>query len=271
MLRNVDRIVLRVPGLPAAVAYYRDILGLQLIRQEARHATFRIGTGGTELLIHTDADLPGEAVYYLVDDVRAMYEKRAELRLTFVSPPKQAARGYRATVRDPFGTVLLLIDRTTEQSAGQAVEDARAPTALFAGVEADTKLKGQPERLALVYEKIGRTADDLPYTPHFETLYSDYVAQLDPKPTRQEVWRQLLNLRKKRGKLVKLGEARSKPPEISEEARASLKNLLGEEIGKRDRLPYTSRFDALVDTFNKGQPRPISPHLVWRLVATLAK
>ena len=42
-------------------------------------------------------------------------------------------------------------------------------------------------------------------------------------------------------------------------------------MGKRDRLPYTKRFDTLVDSFNKTQARPLSPHLVWRLVATLAK
>ena len=47
--------------------------------------------------------------------------------------------------------------------------------------------------------------------------------------------------------------------------------MLGKDIGKRDRLPYTTRFDQLVDEFNKTQGRPLSPHLVWRLVATLAK
>ena len=47
--------------------------------------------------------------------------------------------------------------------------------------------------------------------------------------------------------------------------------MLGEDIGRRDRLPYSERFDALVTEFVKTLPRPISPHLVWRLVATLAK
>ncbi|HEX8915238.1 MAG TPA: VOC family protein [Humisphaera sp.] len=271
MLRKVDRIVLRVAGLPAAVAYYRDVLKMTPLRQEARIAAFKLGDDGAELILHTDPDLPGEATYYLVDDVRALYAKRAELKLTFVSPPKQAARGYRATVRDPFGTVLLILDRTTEQQAGKAVvEDAKAPGALFAGVEAETKSKGKPEVLIREYEKIGRTADDLPYTPHFETIFRGYGAQLDPPPTRQEVWRQLLNLRKA-GKLPKMGEAKSKPPEVSPEHKAKLREMLGADIGKRDRLPYSPRFDQLVDQFNKTQPRPLSPHLVWRLVATLAK
>jgi hypothetical protein len=92
----------------------------------------------------------------------------------------------------------------------------------------------------------------------------------ESKPTRGEVWRHLLNLRKA-GKLPKLGAARSMPPEISPEERDRLREMVAEDIGRRDRLPYTDRFDQLVDEFNKAQARKLSPHLVWRLVATLAK
>src|SRR6186713_2919599 len=99
MLRKVDRIVLRVPGLPAAVAYYRDVLGLKLVRQDARLASFRLADDSAELVLHTDPDLPGDATYYLVDDVRDLYKRRADLKLTFTAPPAQVARGYRATVR----------------------------------------------------------------------------------------------------------------------------------------------------------------------------
>ena len=82
----------------------------------------------------------------------------------------------------------------------------------------------QRDALIAMYEKIGRTADDLPYTPHFETLYSGYANRLgDPKPTRAEVWRHLLNLRKG-GKLPKLGEARSIPPKSAPKTAPASKN-----------------------------------------------
>ena len=274
MLRKVDRLILRVPSLPSAVAYYRDVLGLRLVRQEGRLASFRLADDTTELVLHTDPDLPAEAVYYLVDDVRDLYRRRGELKLTFAGPPAQVARGYRAQVKDPFGTVLLLLDRTTEKAkaAGgkeSVVEDAKESETLFAGFEPFRRAK--PEVLSAIYQKIGRTADDLPYTPHFESLYKSYADHYGTgRPTRQEVWRHLLNIRK-RGTLPKLGEARSKPPQVGEEALERLRSMLGADIGKRDRLPYTQRFDQLVDEFNKTQPRPLSPHLVWRLVATLAK
>ena len=232
-------------------------------------ASFRLGDGSGEVILHTDPDLPGEAVYYLVDDVRDLYKRRAQLKLTFTSAPAPAARGYRAAVRDPFGTVLLLLDRSTEAAGASAVEDAKVPGLLFSGVEA--KVQAKADVLTRLYEGIGRTADDLPYTPHFETLYKSYLEKMaDPKPTRAETWRHLLNLRKK-AKLPKLGEARSRPPAVAPEDLRQLREMLGADIGKRDRLPYTDRFDKLVDEFNKTQPRPLSPHLVWRLVATLAK
>jgi catechol 2,3-dioxygenase-like lactoylglutathione lyase family enzyme len=268
MLKRVDRILVRVPGLESAVRYYRDVLGMKLIRQDAHLASFKLAEGATELVLHDDPDLPAEATYWLVDNVRDLYRRRAELKLTFPSPPSQITHGYRAFAKDPFGTVLLLLDRKTE-GGGEAVENAKPAAGLFAGIEPRVAIN--KDALIAAYEKIGRTADDLPYTPHFESFYSSYVSVLgEPVPTRAEVWRHLLTLRKA-GKLPKLGEARSKPPEVSAEARTLLRAMLGKDIGKRDRLPYSKRFDEIVDGFNATQPRAISPHLVWRLVATLAK
>ena len=269
MLKRIDRILLRVPQLDAAVKYYRDVLGLSVVRQSSNIASFKLAEQDTELVLHDDPDLPADAVYYLVDDVRDLYRRRNELRLKFAGPPVQVSKGFRATAKDPFGNVLLLLDRQTESSASHTViEDAKPAGALFAGIEPKVAVKA--DALIDVYRNLGRTADDLPYTPHFEALFSSYASRLDEKPTRHEVWRHLLNLRKA-GKLPKLGEARSRPPKVDPEAESRLRELLGSDIGKRDRLPYTPRFDDLVNEFNKTQARRLSPHLVWRIVARLAK
>ena len=268
MLRRIDRILLRVPQLDSAVKYYRDVLGLRLVRQAGKIASFQLSEQQAELVLHVDPDLPAEATYFLVDDVRDLHRRRDQLKLKFVSPPAPVSKGFVATVKDPFGNVMLLLDRSGEASAGTAIEDAKPAGALFAGVEQKVAVKR--DALVQIYEKIGRTADDLPYTPHFTTLYRSYTSHFDTTPTRQEVWRHLLNLRKA-GKLPKLGEARSKPPKVSAEAREQLRELLGDDIGRRDRLPYSPRFEQLVDEFNATQPRPLSPHQVWRLLATLAK
>ncbi|HVT88286.1 MAG TPA: VOC family protein [Tepidisphaeraceae bacterium] len=265
MLRRIDRILIRVSSLGGAVKFYHEVLGLTVLRQDARMATLQLADEAAELVLHVDPDLPEEAVYFLVDHLREMYARRDELRLQFVTPPTQVSRGFTAVVKDPFGTVMHLIDRQNKS----AVEDATPIGGLFAGVE--TRATPKRELLVKLYEKVGRTADDLPYTPQFEQIYEPYIAaRPDPKPSRSEVWRHLLNLRKSK-KLPKLGDARSKPPDLPPEMREQLRELLGEDIGKRDRLPYTERFDELVDGFNKALPRPISPHLIWRAVATLAK
>ena len=266
MLRRIDRILLRVPNVESAARFYRDVMGIKLIRHDRRLALLELDDQQTQLVLHADPDLPGEGIYYLVDDVRDLHRRREQLQLHFVQPPAPGARGWRAAIKDPFGNVLLIVDRTGQSSA---IEDAKPPGALFPGVE--PQLPVRRDLLISVYEKIGRTADDLPYTPEFQRLYDLYIAaHRDPRPTRGEVWRQLLNLRKG-GKLPKLGAARSLAPEISPDHKTLLRTLIGKDMGKRDRLPYTDRFDTIVDEFNKSQPRPLSPHLVWRLVATLAK
>jgi len=272
VLQKVDRILLRVPQLDGAVKYYRDVLGLTLVRQSGNIASFHLGAAhDTELVLHSDPDLPAEATYFLVDDVRDLYRRRNELKLKFTGPPQPVSRGYRATVKDPFDNVLLLLDRNSDKSPsrGDVIENAKPPGTLFAGVESRVPVKR--DALVKAYESIGRTADDLPYTPHFETMFNRYAASLgEPKPTRQEVWRHLLNLRKA-GKLPKLGEAKSRPPKVDPEDEQRLRELLGADIGKRDRLPYSERFDRLVNEFNRGRSPKISPHLVWRVVAKLAK
>lgn len=266
MFSGVDRILVRVNGLPAAVRHYRDKLGLTLLREDRHLAVLQLLDGKTQLVLHDDPDLPGDATFLLVDDVRQLHQRRGELKWTFVSPPVKVSRGWRATVRDAFGAVYLIIDRT---GGGPGVEDAAAPAALFAGVEVRAPVR--KALLAAIYKQIGRTADDLPYTPHFESLYEQYVLdQPDPKPERAEVWRHLLTVRKG-GTLPKLGDAKSVPPEITPEQADHLRSLLGDDIGKRDRLPYTPRFDEIADAFNRGQRRSISPHHLWRVIAKLAK
>ena len=269
MLLRIDRVMVRVPNVGAAVKYYCDAMGMNLVKEQKGVAALRFAQGEAEMVLHDNPDLPAGEIYYLVDDVRTLFDKRSALKLNFVQPPKAAGRGYRAAIRDPWGNVMIIVDRSS--GGGESVEDGKAPGALFSGVEEKVEVKR--EELIRVYEQIGRTADDLPYTPDFEKLHAAYCAQhREKKPEKHETWRHLLNLRKA-GKLPKLGEARSKAPEIDPDQRQNLRDLIGEDMGKRDRLPYTDKFDKIVDEFNRlrGARNNLSPHLVWRLVATLAK
>lgn len=277
MLRRFDRLLIRVSSLPAAVKFWHETYGATIVRQDRGAAMLRLAEGG-EVVLHTDEHLAEQEFYLLVDDVRQMHKDRAKLKLEFRTPPTRGTRGYFATVRDPFGTVLQVADLALQAHPhGHPHEHDHGPaTTTPAGTETlfgATPPKHKPDRARLgeLYGKLGRTADDLPYTTHFETLYDAYAVGFpDPKPDHAEVWRHLLTTRKA-GQLPKLGAARSAPPEVGDEDRQRLRDLLGDDIGKRDRLPYQPRFDQLVTAFNAGRRRPYSPHQIWRLVATLAK
>ena len=268
VLQRVERINLRVGNVAAATRFYADTLGLKLDRQQHHAAALRFTQGDTELVLHDDRQKPDVELVLGVADVQAVYARREELGITFVTPPQVSGRGHRATVRDPFGNVIAIADRGDHPASATKVDHV-------AGALFEDAPPGDPAadraQLVEVYVKIGRTADDLPYTPHFERLHTMYARGLKGrKPTHHDVWTTLLNLRKA-GKLPKLGIAVSKPPVLDDADKDRLRSIIGRDLGKRDRLPYTNRFDAIAGEFNKGFARALSPHVVWRLVATLAK
>ncbi len=128
------------------------------------------------------------------------------------------------------------------------------------------------ELLASVYQKQGRTLDDLPYTPDFEAIF-EAVAGGETAVTRAELFHRLHNLRKG-GKLPRLGKAREAAPRLSPEHERIVTGLVEAEVGqlsRRDRLPYTDAFDRVVLALNSRAGLSLSPHDVWRVVAKLAK
>jgi predicted enzyme related to lactoylglutathione lyase len=278
MLHGVERILIRVPNAQAAARFYVATFGMKIDRTHSGAVALKFADAPTEIILHEDKQRPETDIAYSVEDVRQLYARRETTGLVFVQPPTPSGAGYRATLRDPFGTLLTIIDRGHTQET-----PAQNSAYLFKNDEStqvsEPLIKPRHDRVKLmdIYVRIARTADDLPYTPHFEQLYSLYVRALSAdhqlthnKPTHNDVWRELLNMRKA-GKLPRLGPATSKPPVIDAQDKKRLRDLLGADIGKRDRLPYTPRFDALVSAFNTAFARAYSPHVVWRIVATLAK
>ncbi|MEM6853920.1 MAG: hypothetical protein AAF911_10745 [Planctomycetota bacterium] len=135
------------------------------------------------------------------------------------------------------------------------------------------------ELLINVYQKQGRTLDDLPYTDEFETLYTAMYgpngrdADHPAEQTKAKVIHRLQNLRKA-GKLPKLGRAKSSPPRIDAAQEQLLITFVEAEIGqlsKRDQLLYEPTFDNIVDTFNTTTGLSLTHHDLWRIIAKLAK
>ncbi len=141
---------------------------------------------------------------------------------------------------------------------------------------ADPREKRAEQDAALIaaYEAAGRTLDDLPYTPEFETLYRLVLAGTTDDRTRRDVFHRLHNLRKA-GKLPRLG--RSSPGGdvvVTAEEEGFLADLVKSAVGtlgQRDQLPFDDRFDGVIQAFNERTGRALTPRDVWRLVAKLAK
>jgi hypothetical protein len=127
--------------------------------------------------------------------------------------------------------------------------------------------------LISVYQKQGRTLDDLPYTDAFEAIYLAMYGDVNDAPSRSKVFHRLHNLRKA-GKLPRMGRAQGERPRITPEQEVLLVEKVETAIGalsKRDQLLYTPAFEELCTAFNAEAGLELSRHDVWRLVAKLAK
>lgn len=134
---------------------------------------------------------------------------------------------------------------------------------------------GDDDLLTSVYQKQGRTLDDLPYTDAFESIYTAMYGDEDApgQPTRAQVFHRLHNLRKA-GKLPRMGRAVGARPRIEREQETLLVSLVEAQVGaisKRDQLLYTPAFEQVCTAFNAQTGLTLDHHAVWRLVAKLAK
>jgi argininosuccinate lyase len=147
------------------------------------------------------------------------------------------------------------------------------PASLFgAEEEAGATVSQFNQRLIESYVEVGRTLDDLPYTEEFLKV-CHLAGAGDAGMSEQAIFRRLQNIRKA-GKLPPIGRAPSKPPRISEAEEQWLRQAVEEAVGslgQRDQLPFTPKFDALLQRFNQASGRALDPHDLWRVIAKIAK
>lgn len=120
MLRGLTTVNLFADDLPAAQAWYTDLLGIEpyFVREvddAPAYVEFRIGDFQHELGIIDGRFAPagrsgaagGAMTYWAVDDVRAAFERLLSLGATVHQEPVEHGPGFvTASVLDPFGNVL---------------------------------------------------------------------------------------------------------------------------------------------------------------------
>lgn len=119
-LGAIGQISRSVSDLPAAEAWYRDVLGLTHLYTFGDLAFF--DCGGTRLFLSVDGRGPTNAViYFRVDDIGAAYEGLLSRNVEFKSPPHLIHRHgdgteeWMAFFKDPDGGILAIMSQVRPQ------------------------------------------------------------------------------------------------------------------------------------------------------------
>ena len=117
LLKKVDCIQLPVPDLEAALGFYRDRLGHEVIWRTEQAVGLRLPGSDAELVLQTER--PEPEVDWLVASVEAAVEQIVAAGGSVDVPPFDIQIGRCAVVRDPWGNALVLLD----MSRGALVTD----------------------------------------------------------------------------------------------------------------------------------------------------
>jgi methylmalonyl-CoA/ethylmalonyl-CoA epimerase len=116
-LRRVGQIAIVVQDLDRAVRFYRDTLGLPFLFQAPPNLAF-FDCGGVRLMLTLpegpEAGRGTSIVYYVVDDIQAVYGTLRARGVDFLTPPGVLARMpdhdlWMAAYRDSEGNLLELM------------------------------------------------------------------------------------------------------------------------------------------------------------------
>ena len=112
---HIGQAALAVDDLDAAVAFYRDTLGVPFIAQPSAHLAF-FDCAGVRLMLSSGAGTSGAGctLYFKVPDIDRRCAELRDLGVTFDGPPQviHSAADYElrmAFFRDPAGNMLALM------------------------------------------------------------------------------------------------------------------------------------------------------------------
>jgi predicted enzyme related to lactoylglutathione lyase len=102
---KVDAVLLKVPDIDLALAFYRDGLGMQLCWRKHEMAALRLGDA--ELVISTTHSSETDILVESVPEAVTVIEQAGG---STIVPPTDFEVGILAVISDPFGNRLTLID-----------------------------------------------------------------------------------------------------------------------------------------------------------------
>ena len=125
MLRKIDCVMIRVDDLEAAKHYYAEVFGLRPLWQNQNSIGLGFPETDAEIVLHTDPGIPSKVeVHYLVDDVISAVQTLAAKGCTVEVEPFDIQIGKCAVIRDPFGTILCILDMSKGPIENNLVDDS---------------------------------------------------------------------------------------------------------------------------------------------------
>ena len=113
-LAQIGQIAVNVPDLDAAVAFYRDVLGMKFLFQFPRMAFF--DCAGVRLLLDQvdEWQHPGSIIYYKVENIQEVHQTLLGRGVAFTDDPHLVAKMsdhdlWMAFFQDPAGNILALM------------------------------------------------------------------------------------------------------------------------------------------------------------------
>jgi catechol 2,3-dioxygenase-like lactoylglutathione lyase family enzyme len=112
MIRELSFVELTVANWPAAVAWYRDILGLDVMLHIPADEFAILEAKGGRIALKAGTPRPGTVLLtFAVDDLLAALDRLAALDVPLEAPLKASPEGYRRVLlRDPDGYLMCLYD-----------------------------------------------------------------------------------------------------------------------------------------------------------------
>jgi predicted enzyme related to lactoylglutathione lyase len=109
LLRKVDAVTFRVPGLDEGIAFYRDSLGHSLLwrNDHIGQAALSVPDSDTEIVLTTQHGYEPNWLVHSADDAASAIEGGGG---KILAPAFDIPVGRVAVVADPFDNVLVLVD-----------------------------------------------------------------------------------------------------------------------------------------------------------------
>ena len=112
MLRKIDCVMVNVPELEKAAAYYETVFGLKRLWQDAHSIGMGMSETDAEIVLHDNPFPKDIGVHYLVDDVVKAVEHFAAQGCIIREAPFDIVIGKCAVLEDPFGNPIAILDMT---------------------------------------------------------------------------------------------------------------------------------------------------------------